>query len=227
MEKENDTKKVEDAAVKTAAPSTETKTAAAPVAAPKTVATPTSSAAPTAGGALRRNTTGPRGRSGGAGGPQGRGGRGRRQRRPERPRSEFDHKIVSIRRVTRVMAGGRRFSFSVGVVAGDKKGRVGVGVGKASDTALAIDKALRNAEKNMTKIRISKNGSISHEVDTKYASSRVLIMPAPGRGIIAGSSVRTVLELSGLKDVGAKIFSRSKNKINNARAAVQALSSLK
>ena len=210
MENEKDIKKVAgDAAGKTAAPTTNSKPSAG---------------APRAGAPRGRNNTGPQGRN--SGGPRGRGGQRRGRRRPERPRSEFDHKIVSIRRVTRVMAGGRRFSFSVGVVAGDKKGRVGVGVGKASDTALAIEKALRNAEKNMQRIKIAKNGSIAHEVDAKYASSRVLIMPAPARGIIAGSSVRTVLELAGLKDVGAKIFSRSKNKINNARVAVQALSSL-
>lgn len=212
MDKEKDTKKTEGE-VKTAS-TTETK---APATASKADNTP---------GDNRRG--GPRSRGGqrGSAGRRGPGGRRGRGRRPERPRSEFDHKIISIRRVTRVVSGGRRFSFSVGVVAGDKKGRVGVGVGKASDTALAIEKALRNAEKNMQRIKISKNGSIAHEVDAKYASSRVLIMPAPARGIIAGSSVRTVLELAGLKDVGAKIFSRSKNKINNARVAIKALSSL-
>ncbi len=103
---------------------------------------------------------------------------------------------------------------------------MGVGLGKASDTALAIDKALRDAEKNMIKIKLSKTGSIDHQVEAKYASSRVLIMPAPERGLIAGSSVRTVLELAGIKDVGAKIFSRSKNKVNNARVATLALSKL-
>jgi len=165
-------------------------------------------------------------RKGGPGKPGDRkGGRGG-SRRPERPRSEFEHKIISIRRVTRVVSGGRRFSFSVGIVAGDKKGRVGVGVGKASDTALAIDKALRDAEKNMLKLKLTKTNSIPYEVEAKYASSRVLIMPAPERGLIAGSSVRTVLELAGIKDVGSKIFSRSKNKINNARVAIVALSKL-
>ena len=147
-------------------------------------------------------------------------------KRPERQKSEFEHKIISIRRVTRVVSGGRRFSFSVGIVAGDKKGRVGVGMGKASDTALAIDKALRDAEKNMLKLKLTKTNSIPREVEAKFASSRVLIMPAPERGLIAGSSVRTVLELGGIKDVGAKIFSRSKNKINNARVAIAALSKL-
>jgi len=173
-------------------------------------------------------------------GPRGRGGRGgdrnnrRNPRRPrrggrrdDRARQEFEQKIVSIRRVTRVMAGGRRFSFSVSMVIGDKKGRVGVGVGKAGDTQLAIDKAIRDAKKNMITVPLDKDMRIAHDVHTKYASSEVMIMPAPGRGLVAGSSVRTVLELAGIKDVTAKIFSRSKNKLNNARAAVEALKQLK
>ena len=155
---------------------------------------------------------------------------GRRQRRGgrgDRVKPEFDQKIVSIRRVTRVMAGGRRFSFSVSMVIGDKKGKVGVGVGKAGDTQLAIEKAVRNAKKNMIQVPLDKEMRIPHDVHIKYASSEVLIMPAPGRGLVAGSSVRTVLELAGVKDVTAKLFSRSKNKLNNARAAVEALKQLK
>jgi small subunit ribosomal protein S5 len=168
-----------------------------------------------------------------------RGGRGgdRRERRPRRPRRgdrrggdrrpEFDQKIVSIRRVTRVVAGGRRFAFSVSMVIGDKKGKVGVGIGKAGDTQLAIEKAIRNAKKHMITVTMNKDGHIPHDVHTKYASSEVMIMPAPGRGLVAGSSVRTVLELAGVKDVTAKLLSRSKNKLNNARAAVEALKQLK
>lgn len=157
---------------------------------------------------------------------------GRRPRRggnarPERTRPEFDQKIISIRRVTRVMAGGRRFSFSVAMVVGDKKGKVGVGIGKAGDTQLAIEKAARDGKKNMIVVPMNKDSHIPHDVHTKYASSEVMIMPAPGRGLVAGSSVRTVLELAGVKDVTAKIFSRSKNKLNNARAAVEALKQLK
>jgi len=147
----------------------------------------------------------------------------RRSSRRERPRSEFDQAIIEIRRVTRVVAGGRRFSFSVAMVAGNKKGSVGVGLGKASDTALAIDKATRDAKKNMIKVRTTKEMSIPHDVEAKYNASVVRISPSPGRGLIAGSSVRNVLELAGLKDVSAKIFSRSRNKLNNARAAVKAL----
>lgn len=152
-----------------------------------------------------------------------------RKRSPKRDnaRKEFDQKIIDIRRVTRVMAGGRRFSFSVSMVAGDKKGSVGVGIGKAGDTALAIEKAFRDARKNMFKVPTTKEGSIAHDSRSKYCGSDVVVMPAPGKGIIAGSSARTVLELAGLKDVGAKLLSRSKNKINNARATILALKKLK
>jgi small subunit ribosomal protein S5 len=125
------------------------------------------------------------------------------------------------------MAGGRRFSFSVSMVIGDKKGKVGVGIGKAGDTQLAIEKAVRNAKKHMIVIPMDSEGQIPHDVHVKYASSEVMMMPAPGRGLVAGSSVRTVLELGGVKNITAKLFSRSKNKLNNARAAVEALKQLK
>jgi len=155
-----------------------------------------------------------------------RGRRRERGGRRERSKPEFDQKILDIRRVTRVMAGGRRFSFSVGLVAGDRHGRVGVGIGKAGDTSLAIEKALKNAKKNMVKVELTKNRSLDRSVDVKYCAARIAITPAPGRGLIAGSSVRTVLELAGITDVTSKIHSRSKNKLNNARAAVKALQSI-
>ena len=147
-------------------------------------------------------------------------------RRETRARPEFDQKIISIRRVTRVVTGGRRFSFSVGIVIGDRKGRVGVGLGKAGDTPLAIDKAVRDAKKNMIKVNLTKSGTIAHEVRAKYSSSRVLIMRAKGKGVLAGSSARVVLEFAGIKEVSSKIFSRSKNKINNAKATIKALAQL-
>lgn len=200
-----------------------------------TIDTPSASAAPvepaTDAPAVTPATDAPRGDRGGRrgrseGGDRRNARRPRRGGRPERTRPEFDQKIVSIRRVTRVMAGGRRFSFSVSMVIGDRKGRVGVGVGKAGDTQLAIEKAVRNAKKHMITVPMNKDSHIPHDVHIKYASSEVMIMPAPGRGLVAGSSVRTVLELAGVKDVTAKIFSRSKNKLNNARAAVEALKQL-
>ncbi len=152
--------------------------------------------------------------------------RDRFKRDSRKPRMEFDQKIVSIRRVTRVVAGGRRFSFSVCIVIGDKKGSVGVGMGKASDTALAIEKAYNNAKNSMIKVSLKDDMSIPHIVKTKFTSSEVFIKPAPGKGVIAGGSVRTVLELAGITDVNAKIFSRSKNDFNNAKAAIKALSQL-
>lgn len=145
----------------------------------------------------------------------------------ERQKPEFDQKIIDIRRVTRVVKGGRRFSFSVAMVLGNKKGSVGVGIGKASDTALAIEKAMRDAKKNMIKLKLTENMSIPHSVEAKYCSSYVMIRPSKGRGVVSGSSVRTVLELAGITEIGSKIFSRSKNKLNNARAAIKALSAFK
>lgn len=145
------------------------------------------------------------------------------RRGSKRPKSEFDSKIVSIRRVTRVVAGGRRFSFSVSMVAGDKKGSVGVGVGKSTDTSLAIEKAMKDAKKNMITLKLTPEMSIPFDVKSKFTSSEVLIVPTPGKGLSAGSSARTVLELAGITDISTKILSRSKNQLNNARATINAL----
>ena len=125
------------------------------------------------------------------------------------------------------MGGGRRFSFSVAMVIGDKKGRVGVGIGKAGDTQLAIEKAIRDAKKHMITVVMNKDHHLPHDVEAKFASSQIVVIPAPGRGLVAGSSARTVLELAGVKDVTAKLLSRSKNKLNNARATIKALQDLK
>ncbi len=132
-----------------------------------------------------------------------------------------------IRRVARVTSGGRRFAFSVSIIIGNKKGKVGVGVGKAGDTTLAIDKAARNAKKNLITVHLTKDASIAHDVSAKYCASRISLMPAHGRGLVAGSSVRPVLELAGITNIIAKVHSGSKNGLNNARAAVEALKSLK
>ncbi len=161
---------------------------------------------------------------------RGRGERPMRRRpssRPPRVRSEFDQRIINIRRVARVVAGGRRFSFSVAIIVGNKKGKVGVGLGKAGDTSLAIDKAVRAAKKNLITVALTKDSSIAHEVSAKYCAARVTIMPVKGRGLVAGSSVRSVLELAGITNVIAKLRSGSKNGLNNARAAVEALKTLK
>ena len=139
-----------------------------------------------------------------------------------KPRPEFDQKILSIRRVTRVVAGGRRFSFSVALVAGDKKGSVGLGLGKAGDTSLAINKALRNAKKNMIRLKLTKTMSIPHEISAKFSSSHIILMPNKGRGLVAGSVLRDIVKLAGVKDITGKILSGSKNKLNNAKAVISA-----
>lgn len=144
--------------------------------------------------------------------------------RPERIKPEFDQKILNIRRVTRVTKGGKRLNFSVYMVVGNKKGSVGVGTGKANDTSLAIDKAYRNAKRNIMHLNLTKTMSIPHDVTAKYCSGVVLLIPAKGRGVSAGSALKSVIELAGIKDVTAKIISPSKNKLNMARAAMMALS---
>ncbi len=182
------------------------------------------------GGADRRpgaRPFGPRGGSGRGGARPGGDRRGGGRPRPERVKPEYDQKSIDVRRVARVVAGGRRFSFSVAMVIGDRKGKVGVGTGKAGDISMAMEKAAKDAKKNMITVKLTKNSSIPHEVEAKSSSATVLIIPAPSRGLVAGSSVRNVLELAGVKDVNAKILSGSKNKLNMARAAVDALGKLK
>lgn len=142
--------------------------------------------------------------------------------------TDIDHRLIDLRRVARVVAGGRRFSFRATVVAGTRKGRVGIGVAKGKDTAFAIEKALRRAKASSIIIPINTKKSIMHEVSAKYGSSYVIIKPGrSGRGLVAGGSVRSVLELAGIENASAKILSRSSNKLNNALAAVEALKKLK
>ncbi len=146
----------------------------------------------------------------------------------DRKPPEFEQKMIDIRRVARVVAGGRRFSFRVTLVIGNRKGDVGVGTGKADDTSAAIEKAFRNARKNLIKVLLTDNNSIPYETEGRFGSSEVYIKPAfGGRGLVAGGSVRTILDLAGVKNTSAKIISTSKNKLNNARAAINALLKLK
>ena len=178
--------------------------------------------APRTGGAPRSGGAGrPGGRTGGPGRPGQGGGRFNRE---DRPKPEFDQKMIDIRRVTRVVAGGRRFSFSVTLIAGDKKGRIGVGIGKATDTTLAINKAFNDAKRNMIKVKTTETGSIPHEVNAKYNSGRVMLMPNKSRGVVVGSAMRSVVELAGITDITGRVVSGSKNKLNIARATIKALS---
>lgn len=151
------------------------------------------------------------------------GQRGGRPARPPKEKPEFDTKAIDVRRVTRVVSGGRRFSLHVTMIAGDRNGRVGLGTGKAMDTQAAMDKALKSARKNMIKFNIDDKKTIKHEVSAKYDSSEIWISPNKGKGLIAGSSARVILNLAGLQNVTAKFNGGTKNKLNNARATMKAL----
>lgn len=136
--------------------------------------------------------------------------------------SLFEEKIASIRRCTKVVKGGRNFSFSALVIVGDKNGSVGAGLGRAREVSDAIRKGRSEAKKNMFKVCLYRD-TIPHIVNTSFSSSRVLIKPASkGTGIIAGGGVRMVFELLGVKDVFSKSFG-SNNPINVTRAAIEAV----
>ncbi len=139
---------------------------------------------------------------------------------------EFREEMISVDRVTRVTAGGRQIRFRASVVIGDGKGRVGLGIGKSGEVQGAIEKAIRDAKKNLVTFPIV-NGTIPHDVFVNFKSSSLMIHPAhPGTGIIAGGSVRKILAVSGLSDVIAKQHG-APNGITNARVAMKALASLK
>lgn len=149
----------------------------------------------------------------------------RKNGKPSEP-PEFEQKMVDLSRVTRVTKGGKRLSFRACMVIGDRKNRVGFGVAKGKDVSMAIGKAVDKAKKNLIKVPI-KNETVPHEIIHKFKAARVLIKPAKkGRGISAGGAVRTVLELSGIPNVTAKIMG-SNSKINNVRCVWEALRKIK
>ena len=141
-------------------------------------------------------------------------------------KDEFDKKLISVRRVTKVVAGGRNMRLSALVVVGDKKGRVGMGLSKAIETPSAIDKATKAAKKALINVPVI-NGTIPHEIIGKFAKTEVILIPAKaGSGLIAGGAARPVLELAGYRDVTAKIHG-STDKINVVRATLNALKALR
>jgi small subunit ribosomal protein S5 len=140
----------------------------------------------------------------------------------KREKSEFEQKVIDIARVTRVVKGGKRFSFRTTIVIGDKKGRVGVGVAKGPDMKASTEKSFAQAKKNLVTINF-KGNTIPYPVRQKIGSAIVLLKPAaPGRGIVAGGAVRSVIALVGISDITAKMLG-AKNKLNNARATIEAL----
>ena len=151
----------------------------------------------------------------------------RRNYKEKKEKSEFDQKTLDVARVTRVVAGGKRMSFRAAVVIGDRKGKVGVGMGKGQDVSQAIDKAVADAKKNLVIVLLKKN-TIPHEVFAKYGAAKVFLKPATeGRGLVAGGAARVICDLSGVQNITAKVLGRSTNKINNARATIEALKKLK
>ncbi len=142
-------------------------------------------------------------------------------------KSEYDQRVLDVARVTRVVAGGRRFTFRATVAVGNKKGKVGVGIGKSIDVSQAVEKGVADAKKNLIVVPL-KEATIPHQTEAKYGSARVFLKPAPrGAGMVAGGALRAICELSGVENVCAKILSKSRNKLNNARAAIEALKKLK
>jgi len=148
----------------------------------------------------------------------------RRQPNPRiRKQDEYEDQVLDIRRVTRVTAGGKRFRFRATVVVGNGKGKVGVGIGKGPDVPKAIEKAKTQAKKNVITIKLRDN-TIIHQVEAKFSAAKVLIKPAAaGHGLMAGGSVRVVLKLAGVQDATAKCIGRTKNKLTNALATIEAL----
>ncbi len=145
--------------------------------------------------------------------------------RPQRQRSEFEEQVIQVDRVTRVVAGGRRMRFRATVIVGNRKGKVGMGMGKGDEVVVAVRKAVNEAKKNLVSVNMV-NETIPHQVKSKFKSSLVLLLPAPaGTGVIAGGAVRTVVELAGINNILSKAH-RSGNKINTSRATLLALGSL-
>ncbi len=148
------------------------------------------------------------------------------ERAPRAPQ-EFDEKVIRISRVSKKTKGGNNVSFTALVVVGDRKGRVGVALGKAKDVMNAIKKGVRRGKKTVITIPLVDNRTIPHELMVKYGAAKVILKPAPaGTGVIAGGSVRAVLELAGIKDVVSKILGTN-NKMSNVAATFEALRIMK
>lgn len=145
----------------------------------------------------------------------------------EKAKDEFESKLLDLARVTRVAAGGRRFRFRAVMITGNKTGKVGVGVAKGIDVAQAIEKATKRSKKNLITVPFVED-TIPHEVLAKLGAAKVLLRPQKkGRGLVAGGTVRIICNLAGIKNVSSKILGKTSNKLNNARATIEALKKLK
>lgn len=150
----------------------------------------------------------------------------RRSKKANLTKRTYEEKVIQLKRVTKVVKGGKKMTFRAVVIIGDKKRMVGVGVGRADDINVAIDKAILNGKKNLISVPLTRQSSIPHIIQHAYGACSLMLRPAAkGSGVIAGGSVRTVLELAGIKNVLAKQFG-SQNILNNAKATIQALTML-
>nr|WDB00106.1 ribosomal protein S5 [Cyanidium sp. THAL103] len=139
----------------------------------------------------------------------------------------WQERIIQIRRVSKVVKGGKKLSFRAIIVIGNENGAVGVGVGKATDVIGAVRKAVADGKKNIIKIHLTRNNTIPHPIGGTFGAASIILRPsAPGSGVIAGGALRTVMELSGIKNILSKQLG-SNNHLNNARAAINALNKLK
>ena len=150
-----------------------------------------------------------------------------RRNNNSRPKTDLEEKVIDIKRVTKVVKGGRQFRFSATVVVGNRKGKVGLGIGKAKEMPDAVKKATQAATRNLINVELIDNRTISHEIIIKEGAVKVMLKPATeGTGVKAGGPVRDVLELAGVKDVLSKCLG-SRTKINMARATLRALAEQK
>lgn len=153
--------------------------------------------------------------------------KGTKNKRGKEKASEWQERVIQIRRVSKVVKGGKKLSFRAVVVVGNEKGQVGVGVGKAGDVIGAVRKGVADGKKQLIEVSLNKASSITHVSNGVSGGAKVMMRPAaPGTGVIAGGSVRTVLELAGIKNILAKQLG-SKNPLNNARAAIDALENIR
>jgi small subunit ribosomal protein S5 len=148
-------------------------------------------------------------------------------KRTIKSKSEWSERVVAIERVTKVVKGGKKMSFRAIIVVGNEQGKVGVGVGKAGDVITAVKKGVTDGKKNVIQIPLTSSDSIPHPINGRSGAAKLVLRPsAPGSGVIAGGSVRTVLELAGVKNILSKQLG-SNNLLNNARATINGLSCLK
>nr|YP_009550249.1 ribosomal protein S5 [Tisochrysis lutea]YP_009873642.1 ribosomal protein S5 [Isochrysis galbana]AUM82551.1 ribosomal protein S5 [Tisochrysis lutea]QKW88525.1 ribosomal protein S5 [Isochrysis galbana] len=142
-------------------------------------------------------------------------------------RTEWEERVVSVERVTKVVKGGKKLSFRAVVVVGDQQGKVGVGVGKASDVSTAVRKAVTDGKKNIISVPLTSSNSIPHKINGRFGAAKLVLRPsAPGCGVIAGGAVRIVLELAGVQNILSKQLG-SNSLLNNARATIDGLSNLR